>query len=71
MVTGQSFGLSSDALMLLQELRGRRWEECHVVHRAHRLHLRGRDEVGGGERAMARYGFPLQGAVQVLQEMRL
>lgn len=57
MVTGQSFGLSSDTLvgmLLLQELWGRRWQECHIVHGAHRLHLRGGNEVGRGERAMAR-----------------
>ncbi len=50
-VAGQSVGVSSDTLLLLllQELRGRRREKCHVVHGAHRLHLRGGDEVGRGE----------------------
>lgn len=53
-VARQSLGVSSDTLLLLlQELRRRRWEERHVVHGAHRLHLRGGDEVGRGERTMA------------------
>lgn len=50
-VTRQSLGVSSDTLLLLllHELGGRRWEERHVVHGAHRLHLGGRDKVGRGE----------------------
>lgn len=49
-VARQSVRVSSDTLLLLlQELRGRRWEECHIVHGTHRLNLRGGDEVGGGE----------------------
>lgn len=48
-VARQSLGVSADTLLLLQELRGRRWEESHVVHGAHRLYLRGGDEVGRGE----------------------
>lgn len=69
-VARQCLGVSSDTL-LLQELRGRWREECHVVHGAHRLHLRGGDEAGGGERAMADYRLPLEGTVEVFQEERL
>lgn len=36
-VARQSVGMSSDTLLLCQELRGRRREECHVIHGAHRL----------------------------------
>lgn len=60
-VARQSLRLSSDAsllLLLLQELWGRRREERHVIHGAHRLHL-DRDEVRGGERAVAGDGLPL------------
>lgn len=71
-VAGQSVGVSSDTLLLLlQELRGRGREERHVVHGAHGLHLRGGDEVGGGEGAVARHRLPLKGAVEVFQEVGL
>lgn len=69
-VARQSLRVSSDTsllLLLLQELGGRRREECHVIHGTHRLHLSG-DEVRGGERAVPGDGLPLQGAVQVFQE---
>lgn len=49
LVAGQSVGVSSDPLLLMQELRGRRREQRHVVHGAHRLHLGGGDQVGGGQ----------------------
>lgn len=71
-VAGQSVGVSADTLLLLlQELRGRGREERHVVHGAHRLHLRGGDEVGGGEGAVARHRLPLKGAVEVFQKVGL
>lgn len=71
-MAGQSFGVPPAALLLLlQELRGRRGEEGHVVHRGHGLHLGRGDEVRGGERAVADDRLPLQRAVQVLQEVRL
>lgn len=65
-VARQSVGVSSDTLLLRQELRGRGREERHVVHGAHRL------ELGGGDQgAVARHGLPLQGAIEVFQEVRL
>lgn len=70
-VAGQSLGVSSDALLLLQELRGWGREERHVVHGAHGLHLRGGDQVGGSQRAVAGHRLPLEGAVEVFQEVRL
>lgn len=43
-VARQSVGVSSDTLLLLlQELRRRRWEKRHVVHGGHGLHLGGGD----------------------------
>lgn len=71
-VARQSLRVSSDSLLLLllQELRWRRWKECHVVHGAHRLHLGGGDEVRGGKRPMAGHRLPLKGAVEVFKEVR-
>lgn len=53
-VARQSVGVSSGSLLLLQQLRGGRGEECHVVHGGNRFHLGGGDEVGGGQRAVTR-----------------
>lgn len=55
LVARQSVGVFSERLLLMQELRGGGREQGHVVHGAHRLHLRGGDQVGGGQRAMARH----------------
>lgn len=43
-VARQSLRVSSNTL-LLQELRGRRRKDRHVVHGTHGFHLRGGDEV--------------------------
>lgn len=73
-VAGQSLGVSADALLLmvllLHELRRGGREERHVVHGAHGVHLGG-DEGGGGERAVASHRLPLEGAIEVFQEVRL
>lgn len=44
-VARQSLGVSSNTVLLLQELRGRRRKDRHVVHGTHGFHLRGGDEV--------------------------